>query len=137
MPRIQARRSAIGAIRSSARSAPPCGRLGPRQLPAMGRSSCLPPMRASVAALGDTCRWSSGEGEPQVPSRRPARRDCHVTDDKRSDSAQVNDDLEDVNVEASLGAEQADREIEKAVTGRKAMARKYVRRIRRRSPEAT
>ncbi|WP_343994375.1 hypothetical protein, partial [Terrabacter terrae] len=60
-----------------------------------------------------------------------------MTDDKRSDSAQLDDDLEDVNVEASLGAEQADRDIAKAVTGRNAMARKYVRRIRRRSHEAT
>ena len=60
-----------------------------------------------------------------------------MTDDGSSASPQVDDDLEDVNVEASVLAAQADREIEKAVTGRNAMARKYVQRIRRRNPEAT
>lgn len=60
-----------------------------------------------------------------------------MADDGTAASPHVDDNVEDVNVEASIVAEQADREIEKAVAGRNAMARKYVQRIRRRNPDAT
>lgn len=46
-------------------------------------------------------------------------------------------DLQVVNVEAELVAEQAELEIDMAVRGRRKIARGYVRRVRRRSPDAT
>src|SRR3984957_965556 len=44
---------------------------------------------------------------------------------------------EDVTLEAELVDKDAEREIEKAVRGRRGVARKYVRRVRRRNPDAT
>jgi len=44
---------------------------------------------------------------------------------------------EGVSIEVELASEQATREIDRAVTGRRAIARRYVRRVRRRDPEAT
>jgi hypothetical protein len=46
-------------------------------------------------------------------------------------------DPEDVTLEAELVDEDAEREIGKAVRGRRGIARKYVRRARRRNPDAT
>ena len=44
---------------------------------------------------------------------------------------------EDVTLEAELVDKDAEREIDKAVRGRRGVARKYVRRVRRRNPDAT
>ena len=46
-------------------------------------------------------------------------------------------DPEDVTVEAELAGTDAEREIDKAVRGRRGIARKYVKRVRRRNPGAT
>jgi hypothetical protein len=46
-------------------------------------------------------------------------------------------DLEQITLEAELVDEDAEQEIAKAVSGRKAIARKYVRWVRRRNPDAT
>ena len=46
-------------------------------------------------------------------------------------------DLEQITLEAELVDEDAEREIAKAVSGRQAIARKYVRWVRRRNPDAT
>jgi hypothetical protein len=46
-------------------------------------------------------------------------------------------DPEDVTLEAELVGKDADREIDKAVRGRRGIARKYVRWVRRRNPDAT
>ena len=46
-------------------------------------------------------------------------------------------DPEDVTLEAELVDKDAEREIDKAVRGRRGVARKYVRRVRRRNPDAT
>jgi hypothetical protein len=46
-------------------------------------------------------------------------------------------DPEDVTVEAELVGKDAEREIDKAVRGRRGIARKYVKRVRRRNPGAT
>ena len=46
-------------------------------------------------------------------------------------------DPEDVTLEAELADEDAEREIDKAVRGRRAIARMYVKRLRRRKPDAT
>jgi hypothetical protein len=46
-------------------------------------------------------------------------------------------DPEDVTVEADLVDEDAEREIDKAVRGRRGIARKYVKWVRRRNPDAT
>ena len=46
-------------------------------------------------------------------------------------------EVEGVTVEVELASEQAVSEIDEAVKGRRAMARRYVRRVRRRDPEAT
>jgi hypothetical protein len=46
-------------------------------------------------------------------------------------------DLQDVTLEAELVEQDAERGIENAVTGRRGMARKYVRWVRRRHPDAT
>lgn len=46
-------------------------------------------------------------------------------------------DLEQITLEAELVDEDAEREIAKAVSGRHAIARKYVRWVRRRNPDAT
>ena len=46
-------------------------------------------------------------------------------------------DIEQITLEAELVDEDAEREIAKAVGGRQAMARKYVRWVRRRNPDAT
>ena len=46
-------------------------------------------------------------------------------------------DPEDVTLEAELADKDAEREIDKAVRGRRAIARKYVKRMRNRNPEAT
>jgi hypothetical protein len=47
------------------------------------------------------------------------------------------DDPEDVTVEAELAGTDAEREIDKAVRGRRGIARKYVKWMRRRNPDAT
>lgn len=49
----------------------------------------------------------------------------------------IGDDLEDVTIEVELTGERAKRDIDKAITGRRGIARKYVRWLRRRNPEAT
>jgi hypothetical protein len=59
-----------------------------------------------------------------------------VTDDNLT-APPSGGDLEDVTVVAELVDEDAEREIAKAVTGRRGIARKYVRRLRRRNPDAT
>jgi hypothetical protein len=46
-------------------------------------------------------------------------------------------DPEDVTLEAELVDKDAEREIDKAVRGRRGLARKYVKRVRRRNPDAT
>ena len=46
-------------------------------------------------------------------------------------------DPEDVTLEAELVDKDAEREIDNAVRGRRGIARKYVRRVRRRNPDAT
>ena len=46
-------------------------------------------------------------------------------------------DPEDVTLEAELVDEEAEREIDKAVRGRRGIARKYVKWVRRRNPDAT
>src|SRR6185369_5144620 len=46
-------------------------------------------------------------------------------------------DLDQITFEAELVDEDAEREIAKAVSGRQAIARKYVRWVRRRNPDAT
>jgi len=46
-------------------------------------------------------------------------------------------DVEQITLEAELVDEDAEQEIAKAVSGRKAIARKYVRWVRRRNPDAT
>ena len=46
-------------------------------------------------------------------------------------------DPEDVTVEAELVGKDAEREIDKAVRGRRGIARKYVKWVRRRNPDAT
>lgn len=46
-------------------------------------------------------------------------------------------DPEDVTLEAELVDKDAEREIDKAVRGRRGIARKYVRWVRRRNPDAT
>src|SRR5688572_19924033 len=46
-------------------------------------------------------------------------------------------DFEQITLEAELVDEDAEREIAKAVNGRQAIARKYVRWVRRRNPDAT
>lgn len=46
-------------------------------------------------------------------------------------------DPEDVTLEAELVGKDAEREIDKAVRGRRGIARKYVRLVRRRNPDAT
>src|SRR2546429_335460 len=46
-------------------------------------------------------------------------------------------DPEDVTLEAELAGRDAEREIDKAVRGRHGIARKYVRWVRRRNPDAT
>lgn len=60
-----------------------------------------------------------------------------MTDDNLTAPQRVGDDLEDVTLEAELVGEDAGRGIDKAVTGRRAIARRYVRRVRRRNPDAT
>ena len=44
---------------------------------------------------------------------------------------------EDVTLEAELVDKDAEREIDKAVRGRRGIARTYVKRVRRRNPDAT
>jgi hypothetical protein len=51
--------------------------------------------------------------------------------------SEPNVDVEQVTLEAVLIDEDAEREIAKAVSGRQAIARKYVRWVRRRNPDAT
>ncbi|WP_433288490.1 hypothetical protein [Micromonospora sp. CA-244673] len=46
-------------------------------------------------------------------------------------------DVENITLEAELPNEEAEREIAKAVSARHAIARKYVKRVRRRNPDAT
>src|ERR1700740_124338 len=46
-------------------------------------------------------------------------------------------DPEDVTLEAELVDKDAEREIDKAVRGRRGIARKYVKWVRRRNPDAT
>ena len=46
-------------------------------------------------------------------------------------------DPEDVTLEAELVDKDAEREIDKAVRGRRGVARKYIRWMRRRNPDAT
>src|SRR6516164_2554284 len=46
-------------------------------------------------------------------------------------------DPEDVTLEAEFTDKDAEREIDKAVSGRRGIARKYVRWVRRRNPRAT
>lgn len=60
-----------------------------------------------------------------------------MTDDNLTSAPPVGDDLEDVTVAADLVDADAEREIAKAVTGRRGIARKYVRRLRRRNTDAT
>lgn len=60
-----------------------------------------------------------------------------MTDDNLTAPPRIGDDLEDVTVVAELVHEDADRQIAEAVTGRRGIARKYVRRVRRRNPDAT
>lgn len=60
-----------------------------------------------------------------------------MNDDMLTAPPRVGGDLQIVNVEAELVAEQAEREINNAVTGRRRIARRYVRRVRRRYPDAT
>lgn len=60
-----------------------------------------------------------------------------MTDDVPTAAPGLGGDLPVVNVEAELVAEQADLEIDNAVTGRRKIARGYVRRVRRRFPDAT
>ena len=60
-----------------------------------------------------------------------------MTDDNPTTPSPVGDDLEGVTIEVELTGERAEREINKAVTGRRGIARKYVRWVRGRNPEAT
>ena len=60
-----------------------------------------------------------------------------MTDDNLTAPPRIGDDLEVVTVVAELVHEDADRQIAEAVTGRRGIARKYVRRVRRRNPDAT
>ena len=46
-------------------------------------------------------------------------------------------DVENITLEAELLHEDAEREIAKAVSARHALARKYVKRVRKRHPDAT
>lgn len=60
-----------------------------------------------------------------------------MTDDMLTAAPGNGGDPQVVNVEAELVAEQAELEIDMAVSGRRKIARGYVRRVRRRSPDAT
>ncbi|WP_232549792.1 hypothetical protein [Propioniciclava soli] len=51
--------------------------------------------------------------------------------------AEVGDSLEQVTVAAELAADEAERDIVEAVRGRRGVAREYVRRMRRRHPDAS
>src|SRR6476469_6399275 len=61
-----------------------------------------------------------------------------MADEDLTVSPRVGDfDPEDVTLEAELVDKDAEREIDKAVRGRRGIARKYVKRMRSRNPEAT
>jgi hypothetical protein len=60
-----------------------------------------------------------------------------VNDHTLTPAPRVADDPHVVDGEVELVAEQAEREIDNAVVGRRKIARGYVRRVRRRSPDAT
>lgn len=60
-----------------------------------------------------------------------------MSTDNAPSSAPAQADFDGVAIELELTSEQAAREIDKAVAGRRAIARRYVRRMRRRDPEAT
>ena len=61
-----------------------------------------------------------------------------MADENLSVPPRVGDpDPEDVTLEAELVNENAEREIDKAVRGRRGIARKYVKWVRRRNPDAT
>jgi hypothetical protein len=60
-----------------------------------------------------------------------------VTTDHHTDSAVDLEELEEVTLQAEIVDDDAEHEIAKAVTGRRGIARKYVRRLRHRYPEAT
>lgn len=60
-----------------------------------------------------------------------------MADDDVTPPSRSADDLEEVAIEAELRVDVAERGIDRAVTGRRAIARKYIRRVRRRAPDAT
>lgn len=60
-----------------------------------------------------------------------------MTEEHLSAQPEAADDLAELSLEVELNDEIAERTIEKAVRGRRALARKYVRWVRRRNPEAT
>lgn len=88
---------------------------------------CLPPTRTS----GSETRIS------YVLWCATCRGGYPVNDDDLTAAPRVAAEVPDVTIVAEVVHEQAEREIERAVTGRHGMARKYVRWVRRRHPDAT